>query len=318
MNKNKKIIVTTTINKPTSALLKFAAMDDWSMIVVGDKKTPHEEYERLASKFKGKLMYLSPEYQQSNYPDLSTALGWNTIQRRNIGFIEAYNHGAEIFATVDDDNEPYDEWGKNIYVGTETEVDFYETDNVCFDPVSVTNYKHLWHRGYPVQDLQTRLSNRYVGRKKITPLVQSDFEDGDPDIDAMCRIMYSKPIVKWDVTKPFACNKIAPFNSQNTFFHRKCVKHYSMIHMKGLDTRMDDIWGGYLLQYFMQNYMPFVIFTPPSVYQDRNEHDFVSDLEREMIGYYKTKELLTDTDNYRDILPTASIGCMNLYNKYFD
>jgi len=35
-----KVIVTTTINAPTEALRKFAAMPDWELVVVGDKKTP--------------------------------------------------------------------------------------------------------------------------------------------------------------------------------------------------------------------------------------------------------------------------------------
>ena len=34
----KKFIVTTTINSPTLATRKFAAMEDWTLIVVGDTK----------------------------------------------------------------------------------------------------------------------------------------------------------------------------------------------------------------------------------------------------------------------------------------
>ena len=313
-----KIIVTTTINKPSRAILKFAAMPDWGMIIVGDKKTPHRDYFDLESRFFGKVKYLEPNMQDSLYPDLSKALGWNTIQRRNIGFIEAYKLGAEIFATIDDDNEPYSDWGKNLLIGKKVEVDFYHTDNVCFDPVSVTNYSDLWHRGYPIEDLSVRLSNKYKGVKEITPLIQSDFEDGDPDIDAMCRIINNKPIVKWRIDKPFSSNAIAPFNSQNTFFHRKCAKYYSMVHIKGgLDTRMDDIWGSYLLQLFLKDLMPFVVFSRPSVYQDRNDHNFILDLEREIIGYHKTKELLTST-NYKSVIPKESSDCIDIYMSYFD
>lgn len=318
MKQFKKIIVTTTINKPSLAVLKFAAMRDWGMIIVGDKKTPHEDYRSLSKKFQDKVVYLSPKDQELKYPEISNFLGWNTVQRRNIGFIEAYNSGAEIFATVDDDNEPYDNWGENLYIGKETEVDFYHTKNVCFDPVSVTNYPHLWHRGFPSEDLQTRRQNTFAGKKKITPLVQSDFEDGDPDIDAMCRITNARPIVKWDVSTPFACNKFAPFNSQNTFLHRKCMKFYSMINMSCKSGyRMDDIWGAYLLQYFMKEFMPFVVFTPPSVYQDRNDHNFVLDLEQEIMGYHKTKKLLSNPRLWQFTLPKESVECIELYQSYF-
>ena len=43
----KKIIVTTTIKEPTKAILKFCEKKDWSFIIVGDKKTPHESYYKL-------------------------------------------------------------------------------------------------------------------------------------------------------------------------------------------------------------------------------------------------------------------------------
>ena len=45
-----KFIVTTTINSPTVATLKFieiAKRDGWHFVVVGDTKTPHAEYERI-------------------------------------------------------------------------------------------------------------------------------------------------------------------------------------------------------------------------------------------------------------------------------
>ena len=48
-----KSIVTTTINKPTEATLKFCQIsenDCWNFIIIGDKKTPHSEYLELQSK----------------------------------------------------------------------------------------------------------------------------------------------------------------------------------------------------------------------------------------------------------------------------
>ena len=43
----KKYIVTTTIQPPTEATLKFTEKKDWKLIVVGDTKTPHNEYEKI-------------------------------------------------------------------------------------------------------------------------------------------------------------------------------------------------------------------------------------------------------------------------------
>jgi len=92
----KKYIVTTTINPPTLALKKYANMENWNLIVVGDLKTPHELYSNI------NCYYMTPEIQESLYPNLSEIIGWNCIQRRSIGIVEAYNRGADVIATVDD------------------------------------------------------------------------------------------------------------------------------------------------------------------------------------------------------------------------
>ena len=119
----KKVIVTTTINPPTKALNLFSSKEGWDLIVVGDLKTPHELYEKV------KCIYLDPTYQELKYKELSDAIGWNCIQRRNIGFVEAHHRGYEIIATVDDDNIPYQDWGKDLFVGEQIEINLFSSEN---------------------------------------------------------------------------------------------------------------------------------------------------------------------------------------------
>lgn len=274
-----KFIVTTTINAPTEATLKFAAMKDWQLIVVGDLRTPHEDYEEID------CIYFSPERQDKLWPELSSLIGWKSIQRRNLGLIAAYDLGADVVATVDDDNIPYDDWGTDLYIGQTIEVDTFEPKASVFDPLSMTNHNHLWHRGYPIQLLPERLYVEYKGKTERRVLVQADLWDGDPDIDAMARLTYH-PTVKFDITQPFCSNKIAPFNSQNTFLAREVLPHYAVWPHVG---RMDDIWGGYYLQWHFPN---SVIYNRASVYQDRNPQDLVTNLENEVLGYRHTMALL--------------------------
>src|SRR4051812_20231759 len=142
-----KVIVTTTINPPTIALKKFAVLDGWHLVVTGDLKTPAPYQIEGAT-------YLSPADQEKVAPKLSELLGWNCMQRRNIGFVWAARQGASMIATVDDDNIPYEGWGSTPLVDTTIEVDEYATKVPAFDPVGATEFKHLWHRGYPLQWLQ--------------------------------------------------------------------------------------------------------------------------------------------------------------------
>jgi hypothetical protein len=289
----KKIIVTTTINEPTEATIKFAEIsqrDNWTFIIVGDTKTPHEKYYELEKKYTN-VKYFSPEEQEIKYKEISDIIGWKTIQRRNIGFIEAYNMGADVLATVDDDNIPYDNWGFS-YIGKEIEIDLYEPELNVFDPLSVTKDNYIWHRGYPIEYLQKRHRVEYKGKIKRKVLIQADLWDGDPDIDAMARLTF-KPIVKYsDINSPYCSNKIAPFNSQNTFLSREVIPYYAVLPFVG---RMDDIWGGYIVQHYFPD---SVIYAPASVYQDRNVQDLITNLEKEIIGYRNTLSLINNLLNF--------------------
>ena len=301
-----KYIVTTTINPPTLATIKYSRKEDWTLIVVGDTKTPHYEYENL------NCIYLSPEYQEKTYPELSETIGWKSIQRRNIGFVEAYNRGADIVATVDDDNIPYDDWGTNVVVGETVEIDFYNTDLGVFDPLSVTEHNQVWHRGFPIDLVPYRDRVSYGGKLKRRVLVQADLWDGDPDIDAMARLSI-RPIVKFDkIQGPYGSLSISPFNSQNTFLAREVIPYYSVFPHVG---RMDDIWGGYVLQHYFPK---SVVYNKASVYQDRNVQDLVTNLEKEIIGYRYTTDLIRSLSEWESIVPKETVAYWNAYRRCFE
>ena len=299
----KKFIVTTTIQPPTRATQLFAKMEDWTLVVVCDTKTPHHFYQNHID-----CVYLTPEEQEERYKDLSDAIGWKKIQRRNIGFVYAYEQGADIVATVDDDNIPYESWGKDLMVGEEVEVDFYETENLVFDPLSVTNNSELWHRGYPVEYIPTKNEVNYVGKRKTKVMVQANLWDGDPDIDATTRLT-KRPCVKFNGVEPYATYNTTVFNSQNTFIHRDVLKNYMVFPFLG---RMDDIWGAYYLQKYMDSSQ--IVFDKPTVYQERNEQDLIKNLENELDGYRYTQDYVLGMHQLSDKVQNF----ITEYQKYFD
>ena len=299
-NMKKKIIVTTTINPPTIALKKFMQLPDWDVVVVGDKKTPHQKYKKL------NCVYLSPKDQEKISKKLSDLIGWNCIQRRNFGFIYALKNSYELIATVDDDNIPKKNWGQKILVGNDIEIDFFQTNQKVFDPLSVTNNKDLWHRGFPIELLYAKNKKKIKKRKIVECLVQADLWDGDPDIDAVCRISNLKPVRKFTKINPYSSNKFMPFNSQNTFLSPFAVKDYMMFPHVG---RMDDIWGGYYLQKKIKK--PFIVFSNSSVVQKRNDHNFAIDLKNEIVGYLDTLKFINDISN--KILPIKTKKALEVY-----
>jgi hypothetical protein len=300
------VIVTTTINPPTKAIEAFQAMQDWNLVVIGDKKTP-------ANYHLERGIYVTPEEQEKYDRDLSDAIGWNCIQRRNFGFLWAKDMQADLVAVVDDDNIPLDGWGRNLFVGKEIEVNYYETDLPAFDPVGATNHRSLWHRGYPLQLLPKR-DYRRKARQRVLVDIQADFWNGDPDIDAICRMEHSPECCFDPACFPMASNKISPFNSQNTFFRGNFLQDYFLFPHVG---RMDDIWASYYVQAKGMR----VVYGRASVYQQRNSHDLIRDMQGEYLGYEinlrLVQDLASDPESIMAYLPGRAARAFQLYRRHF-
>ena len=78
--------------------------------------------------------------------------------------------------------------------------------------------------------------------------------------------------------------------------------------------RMDDIWGGYVMQHFFPNSL---IYNRASVYQDRNVQDLVTNLEKEIIGYRYTYKLLKNLDTFKSFFPDETYHFYEEYRKMF-
>jgi hypothetical protein len=300
-----KYIVTTTIQPPTEATLLFSKLQDWKLIIVGDKKTPHTEYDN------GNWIYLHPDYQQKTYPETSDLIGWNCIMRRNIGFLEAYKLGADIVASVDDDNIPYKEWGEELLVGQDLPVKIFHNPIGVLDPLQLTNHPELWHRGFPIDRLYEKKTVTYTGIETKEVIFQVGLWDGDPDVDALCRLMFKPTNLNLTINDTFSSDNYIPFNSQNTFIARKALPSYMVLPHVG---RSDDIWGGYIAEYIL-NTRP--IFTKATTYQKRNEQHIYKNLDDELLGYRKTSRLLDAMHMWNAIIPEKTLRAFNSYRNEF-
>ncbi len=302
MSASKQFIVTTTIHAPTEAIRRFDGLANWTLIVVGDQRTPSDYGLQNG-------VYLSPADQEKLAPELSDLIGWNCIQRRNLGFVLALSLGAEIIASVDDDNIPLEDWGQSLMVGREVELKSYEAANGCFDPVGATEHGHLWHRGYPLQLLQSRDYSAYASESVFVD-VQADFWNGDPDVDAICRLEHGPNADFSPDVFPFTSRAISPFNSQNTFLSRAALEHYFVLPGVG---RMDDIWAAFHLQ--SQGFK--VAYGAPSVYQDRNAHDLTQNLTDEVLGYQQNAAMVeainAGTYAHHDFWPERTVAAYQAY-----
>jgi hypothetical protein len=302
----RKVIVTTTINPPTEAIAAFQALKDWELVVVGDLRTPADY--RLE-----RGVYVTPAEQESYDRALSDAIGWNCIQRRNFGLLWAHDMKADWVAVVDDDNIPQAGWGEDLLLDREVEVNFYETELPAFDPVGATNYPELWHRGFPLQLLSRRDYSRR-GRRKVRVDLQADLWNGDPDVDAFCRMEHAPRCDFAPGAFPLASNALSPCNSQNTFLSARVLSHYFLYPHIG---RMDDIWASYYVQALGFR----AVYQRPSVYQPHKERNLVRELQQEYVGYENNLALVQalahEPDAILRFLPERAVLAWELYRRHF-
>ena len=293
-------VVTTTIHVPK--LLESYMQDamsfghkEVSFIVVGDRKTPNEAREfcqTLHRCYAYQTNFLGVDDQElylRSYPELAAYLPYDSIQRRNIGILLAYERGADVIITIDDDNflaEP-NFIRHHSLVGQEIEIDAYSsTDgwiNVC-DFLTEQHGFRFYHRGFP---LGARLAiDGNVPRVQSVRgriVVNAGFWLEEPDIDAVTRLAIPLKVTGLKRQENFALGlgTWSPFNSQNTALARDVIPTYFLSPFIG---RYDDIWASYVTKAIADHLGDLVVFGHPLVRQERNPHDYWIDLEKERDG----------------------------------
>ena len=167
------------------------------------------------------------------------------------------------------------------------------------------------HRGLPLELVNNRKYKK--GKKQlIKPDIQANFWNGDPDIDAVCRMIF-KPECNFKKNLfPFFSKKISPFNSQNTLITRKVIKDYFLFPHIG---RMDDIWASF----YVTSKKYRVLYNEPTVYQQRNVHNLIKDFKDEYIGYVNSLKLVEslykNSENIYNFLPKKSSSAFDEWKK---
>ncbi len=76
-----------------------------------------------------------------------------------------------------------------------------------------------------------------------------------------------------------------------------------------------DIFGSYILRHLCPD---SVVYNKASVYQDRNVQDLVTNLEKEIIGYRNTYNLLNDLEHYGEYLTRDAQQFWFHYRKAYE
>lgn len=302
----KTTIVTTTINIPVLLLryaenAKYYGHTNLDFIVIGDRKSPagtadfcHTVSEHYPCAY---LDIPAQEKYLDRFPQLWDHLRFDSIQRRNIGILLAYENGADVVITIDDDNFVMDQdfVGLHGRVGILRELPCYGSTSGFFDVCSllqVDDGVRFYHRGFP-QKMRWNETNHFVSthRSMCRVAVNAGFWFDNPDIDALTRIE-RQPVVRgfkrdWNGNIALQPGTWSPFNSQNTALMRDVLPAYFLSPYIG---RYDDIWASYIVARIAQHLGDVISFGEPVVRQERNPHDLWKDLDQERNGMIMTDD----------------------------
>lgn len=301
-------LITTTINCPDVLKLYRAFGHNVAFFIAGDRKSPHHEIRALV-KGLAPARYYDVEQQCALKYKCSELIGWDTIQRRNIALLEALKCGADVIATVDDDNLPigsyfgYFSWRFEYpftgLMASEPHSGWFDVGKLL-DPPSP-------HRGFPCDILVD--DPTFLAVTDVRVGVAAGICLGDPDIDAYQRIANRPSVHRISellrhgiVVDKSSTNTV--FNSQNTAFVRDLAP--AMFCPPGLG-RYDDIWASLIAQRIMRDTNYHVHFGPPFVWQQRNHHSLVRDLKAEVYGMENTLRFALDLEDI-DVTAMSVVG----------
>lgn len=281
----RRFVVMTSIQPPTHAVRQLARQRDWSIVVVGDRKTPKDWA------CEG-ITYLDVEAQARLGFATVGELPFGHYARKNIGYLYAMQHGADVVFETDDDNALLRE---DLPVGlVQQRVPVVSTDEGFVNVYRLYTDRKVWPRGFPL-DLIRSQAPILQQLAEVSAPVHQGLANGDPDVDAIYRLVDGSLLdFKGDGCFALATGSHCPFNSQATFWFPQA--YWAMLLPASVPMRVTDIWRGYVAQALLAKYGHSVLFTGPLMRQDRNVHDLMRDFVEELPFYRDARRFVELAD----------------------
>jgi len=286
---DKYAIVVTTVNAPTRAVKEISQnlyRLDAHFVIVGDAASP-EDFEQAGAD------YLDLDRQAKTGFYLASVAPKKHYSRKNIGYLYAIQNGATIIVETDDDNIPTSEfWSPRQILQSGPlfkDMGWLNVYNLFSDSL-------VWPRGLPLNRVKDA-----VPELEVAPIVelacpiQQGLADGDPDVDAIYRLLFFLPIT-FKKRNPVLLNgkTRCPFNSQNTTWWRQA---FALLYLPSYCSfRMTDIWRSFVAQRIAQTNDWSLSFHNATMFQQRNEHNLMTDFEEEVSGYLRNEEIVNVLD----------------------
>ena len=276
--------VITTIRDPNLLVDYHKQLKDipHNFIVVPDKKTP------IGAKATTKKV-------NGEYLERDTFGIWNDDARRMEGILRAIERKDDFIILLDDDNYlgEYDIYTYFSRVGNVKKNKAKYSENRW---VNIWEDKDLYPRGFPINRYHYD-STEVLEESQV--VVNAGLWECNPDIDAIY-CLTSNPIIDKE-TEEFALGEkqFCPFNSQNTsiltetlpgyFFPKRFNGSFKL-------GRYGDIFAGIFYEVIMHHLGGTVLFGKPYSKHVRNTHNFLKDLEWELMGMIILNDIVPELE----------------------
>jgi hypothetical protein len=311
-------IITTTINVPYFLESFIQNIDSCAIdygklvfIIIGDLKSPHDEIKRYIKKLNPSFVieywdiehqkkWISKTFGKEGIEKIEFAIPYNSIRRRNLGYLRALELGSDVIVTIDDDNYPESSnWlleHLNALYDNST-LPTVSSKNKIINPCRILKFNYpnlrIYSRGYPFSELfcdTFDVEFRSEGRVALNLGLWTK----SPDVDAYTNILFPNLEslgIGDEFQKEYALapNNYMPINTQNTAFIRELTPAFYDVLM---DTpisgtridRYDDVWAGLFALKLIHKLNYRATFGIPLTVHRRNKHDYISDLKSELVG----------------------------------
>ena len=317
--------VITTILEVNEAVVHIVRNLNVSLIIIGDHKTNHSEWDAFQSEYADTVLYFSPSAQNGLPFRTLHHVPWNHFGRKSIGFLYAIAGGCERIYDFDDDNHLKKPDGFESVSSWELfELRAKSSALHVFNPYPYfqpTNDTFIWPRGFPLQfirDEHTYKVNSGSLELKVADDVEFDsiaviqsLADHDPDVDAIYRMTRPLPISfqrqKSILLPPRAV--YTPWNAQAVLVSNPAF--FGLLLPVTVTGRVSDIWRSYITTRLLWETRYKIGFSSSFVTQYRNPHSYMVDFADEDDLYNRVDELLEAlaswTSHGHETLETAYI-----------
>ena len=312
--------VVTTIFNPSEAVRRQVRLKGWCLVIVADEKGM-KEYNTGWTEGEGNnaVVYLTPDEQKAMKIPFVDLLPWNHFGRKNVGFVYAIQHGAEVIWDFDDHNL-LKFWvsgaapsgapsldasipNRQSCINNHMEVLLPKGHSwPTYNPFPKLGAPSLpsWPRGLPLDDIKVpRSFNTTLQSVSIdcsTIGVLQSLADYQPDVDAI--FQFTQPYPFWFTrskeTRPLIVptGVITPYNAQATLHFSSSF--FGLLLPVTVSSRVSDIWRSYFAQHLFWDVGIKVGFAArPLVVKDRNILSYTKDMSEESDLYLKSKELIS-------------------------